>query len=55
MYIQNGIMPKQTLYIDEIGQIAGISMENFFLKFKKELIGFGCYAIMQFSENNSNE
>ena len=47
-HIQKSGEPKLTLTFDEIGQIAGVPLDHSFLKYKKELSGYG-YAVGRIS------
>ncbi len=40
-YIQNSEKPELTLTFDEIEKIAGVPIDHSFLKYKKELNGYG--------------
>lgn len=41
-HIQNCGQPQLTLTFDEIGRIAGTPLDHSFLKYKKELLPYGC-------------
>lgn len=40
-FIHESGKPQLTLTFDEIGQIAGVPLDHSFLKYKKELYGYG--------------
>ena len=45
VYIYESKKAQLTLTFDEIGQIAGVSLDHSFLKYKKELYSYGYEAV----------
>ena len=47
-YIHASGQSQLTLTFEEIGRISGVPLDHSFLKYKKELLGFG-YAVVKIS------
>lgn len=47
-YIQESGKPQLTLTFDEIEKISGVQIDHSFLKYKKELLGYG-YEVKKIS------